>query len=71
VLAVKVMESTSMPEVRRSFEALFKNYGIPKAIQVDNGVPFINVQVRGGLTRLSAWWISLGIRVVRSQPGCP
>jgi transposase InsO family protein len=71
VLAVKVMASTSMPEVRRSFEALFKKYGIPEAIQVDNGVPFINVQARGGLTRLSAWWISLGIRVVRSRPGCP
>ena len=71
VLAIKVLASTSMTEVRSAFEALFKKYGVPEAIQVDNGVPFINVQARGGLTRLSAWWISLGIRVVRSRPGCP
>jgi putative transposase len=71
VLAVKVLSSTAMPNVRRVFEALFKKYGVPQAIQCDNGVPFICVQARGGLTRLSAWWISLGIRVVRSRPGCP
>jgi transposase InsO family protein len=71
ILAIKVLASTSMPEVQRTFEALFKKHGVPQAIQVDNGVPFINVQARGGLTRLSAWWVSLGIRVVRSRPGCP
>jgi len=71
VLAIEVMASPSMDGVRRTFEALFKKYGVPQAIQVDNGVPFINVQARGGLTRLSAWWVSLGIRVVRSRPGCP
>src|SRR3974390_241963 len=26
---------------------------------------------RGGLSQLSAWLVSLGIRVVRSRPGCP
>jgi putative transposase len=71
VLGITVMASTSMSEARRVFEGLFKKHGIPAAIQVDNGTPFINVQARGGLTRLSAWWISLGIRVVRSRPGCP
>lgn len=71
ILAIKVLASPSMEDVRRTFESLFKNYGIPQAIQVDNGVPFINVNARGGLTRLSAWWLSLGIRVVRSRPGCP
>ena len=44
---------------------------MPAAIQSDNGGPFINVQSRAGLTRLSAWWISLGIAIVRSRPGCP
>jgi transposase InsO family protein len=71
VLAITPLASTSMPAVRRIFEALFKKYGVPEVIQVDNGVPFINVQARGGLTRLSAWWIGLGIRIVRSRPGCP
>jgi transposase InsO family protein len=71
VLAVKVFRSTSMESVRAVFEALFRRYGVPRCIQCDNGTPFINVQARGGLTRLSAWWISLGIKVVRSRPGCP
>ena len=71
VLAIKVLKSPSMVEVHRAFEVLFRRYGIPAAIQCDNGNPFINVQARGGLTSLSAWWVSLGIRVVRSRLGCP
>ena len=71
ILTITVLASTSMAEVRHTFETLFKKYGVPQAIQVDNGVPFINVQARGGLTRLSAWWVSLGIRLLRSRPGCP
>jgi putative transposase len=57
--------------VRTIFEQLFRRYGVPKAIQCDNGTPFICVRARAGLSALSAWWISLGIRVVRSRPGCP
>jgi putative transposase len=50
---------------------MFKRYGVPKAIQCDNGVPFVAVQARAGLSGLSAWWVSLGIRLLRSRPGCP
>ena len=71
VLAINVMSSPRLAAVRRVFDHLFKKHGIPAAIQVDNGVPFINTQARGGLTKLSAWWIALGIEVVRSRPGCP
>jgi transposase InsO family protein len=71
VLAVQVSASPSLDAVRRVFERLFVRYGVPRCLQCDNGPPFINVQARGGLTRLSAWWVSLGIEVVRSRPGCP
>jgi transposase InsO family protein len=71
VLAIRVLASTSMERVRAIFEDLFRRYGLPDCILVDNGSPFINVQARGGLTRLSAWWVSLGIKVIRSRPGCP
>lgn len=71
VLAIKVMKSPSMEAVRAVFEQLFRRYGVPASIQCDNGVPFICVQSRGGLTRLSAWWVSLGMKVIRSRPGCP
>ena len=71
VLAVQLLRSNSVVEVQRVFDGLFRKYGVPLAIQCDNGVPFIDVRARGGLTRLSAWWVSLGIRIVRSRPGCP
>jgi len=63
--------STKKRDVRPVFEQLFRKHGVPKAIQCDNGVPFISVQSRAGLSALSAWWVSLGIRVIRSRPGCP
>lgn len=71
VLSAKLLAATTVEQVRAEFERLFRRYGIPEAIQVDNGVPFISVQSRAGLTRLSAWWVSLGIAIVRSRPGCP
>jgi transposase InsO family protein len=71
ILAVEPLESTAEAGVREVFEGLFRKYGLPKAMQCDNGTPFIAVRGRGGLTRLSAWWISLGIRIVRSRPASP
>lgn len=70
VLAVQICRSTAS-QVRAVFERLFRRHGIPAAIQCDNGVPFVAVRARGGLSKLSVWWMSLGIRLVRSRPGCP
>jgi len=63
--------STREAVVRPIFEQLFRRYGLPKSIQCDNGVPFISVRARCGLSALSAWWVSLGIAIVRSRPGSP
>jgi transposase InsO family protein len=71
VLAIQVLPSTGGAPVRAIFEHLFRRNGVPKAIQCDNGIPFVAVQARGGLSVLSAWWVSLGIELVRSRPGCP
>jgi transposase InsO family protein len=71
VLALKVLAGTSLEPTKAVFVELFRRLGMPLFIQVDNGTPFINVRARGGLTQLSAWWISLGITVIRSRPGCP
>jgi putative transposase len=57
--------------VRRVLEQLFTEYGTPGAIQCDNGPPFVSTRARGGLTELSAWLVSLGIRLVRSRPAKP
>ncbi len=71
VLAIEVMSSTGGAPVRSTFERLFRRCGVPKAIQCDNGTPFVSALARGGLSMLSAWWVSLGIELVRSRPGCP
>lgn len=71
VLAIQLLERTTVKAVRPAFEKLFERHGVPKAIQCDNGSPFASVQARAGLTALSAWWVSLGIQLVRSRPGCP
>jgi putative transposase len=71
VLSVKLMTRTRAEDVRPVFEDLFARFGLPKAIQSDNGAPFASTCALGGFTKLSAWWVSLGIHVVRSRPGHP
>jgi transposase InsO family protein len=71
VLGIDILESNKGPMVRKVFERHFTQYGMPKVIQVDNGTPFISVKARQGLTKLSAWWVALGIKVLRGRPGHP
>jgi putative transposase len=71
VLAIVALPATKGSEVRAQLEQLFKKHGLPKAFQFDNGSPFISTRARGGFTELSAWLVALGIRIVRSRPGCP
>src|SRR5437660_2764349 len=65
--AVKAMDTANAQGV---FEAAFREYGLPAAIRTDNGEPFASVGL-GGLSALSVWWMKLGIRVERIQPGKP
>lgn len=71
VLALELVEQGTGELVRSVMRKLFRRYGLPSAIQCDNGSPFISSQSMGGLTKLSAWWVSLGIKLVRSRPGAP
>jgi putative transposase len=57
--------------VKQHCERLFRQYGLPTTIRADNGPPFAASDAIGGLSRLSAWWISLGIKVSFSRPGTP
>ena len=57
--------------VKPAFERLFQAHGLPKVIRVDNGAPFACTSAPAGLSRLSAWWTSLGIRVSFSRPAHP
>lgn len=56
---------------KRVLESLFGEYGLPGAILTDNGSPFASSHALARLSRLSVWWIRLGIRPVLIQPGHP
>lgn len=56
--------------VRRHFELAFHEFGLPERIRSDNGPPFATKAI-GGLSRLSVWWIQLGILPERIEPGQP
>ena len=57
-------------EARRVLERAFREYGLPRAIRTDNGVPFASVGL-GSLSPLSVWWVKLGIIPERIEPGHP
>ena len=71
VFAIEALTSTQMEGTKRGFEAVFREFGIPRQMISDNGMPFCSSQSLGGLTQLSRRWIELGIIPMRIQPGHP
>lgn len=71
VLCLRMLGSTSGQVVKPAFQRLFQANGLPRFIRVDNGSPFGCTSAPAGLTRLSAWWTSLGIKVSFSRPAHP
>src|SRR3984893_7922728 len=54
-----------------AFEQLFAERGLPQAIRSDNGVPFARPNALFNLSKLSVWWLRLGIAIARIKPGHP
>ena len=52
-------------------ERVFKQFGLPRAIRSDNGVPFASAHALFGLSKLTVWWLRLGIHIERIKPGHP
>jgi putative transposase len=71
LLGCEALASTKAPQVFTVFERTFKEFGLPRAIRTDNGLPFGCGNALYGLTRLSVWWLRLGIRLERIKPGHP
>jgi len=71
VYAIDAVDSTSIERAQPVFRRVFKEYGLPQWILSDRGGPFCCNRALRGLTRLSVWWIKLGITPVRIHPGCP
>lgn len=71
VLELRAVPDARTATVRACFERLFEVHGMPGAIRSDNGPPFATAQGVLGLSKLSAWWVVLGLDLERGRPGCP
>jgi putative transposase len=71
LLEMRAVDSGRTAVIRPCFERLFERHGLPAAIRSDNGPPFASNRAILGLSRLSVWWLALGIDLERSRPGCP
>ena len=70
LMACHGLRSTKGHGVRPVFDRLFREYGLPRAIRTDNGVPFATTGIHG-FSQLNVWWLRLGIQHQRILPGQP
>jgi putative transposase len=71
VFACEALSTTKEAYAFPVFEDVFKRFGLPKAIRTDNGVPFASPNSLFNLSKLSVWWLRLGIEIERIKPGHP
>lgn len=71
LLACEGLQSTREKDAFLVFEHVFKEHGLPHAIRSDNGAPFSSPNALFGLSKLSVWWLRLGINIERIKPGNP
>jgi len=71
LLLCEALESTKELPAMTAFERLFKERGLPVSIRSDNGCPFASAQSLFNLSKLSVWWLRLGISIERIKPGHP
>jgi putative transposase len=71
LLCCEALHSTREQFAFSVFERTFRDYGLPRAIRSDNGVPFASNSTFFGLSKLSVWWLRLGIAIERIKPAHP
>lgn len=71
LLLCEAMDSNREQPAFLAFERLFRERGLPQAIRSDNGVPFASPNGLFNLSKLSVWWLRLGISIERIRPGHP
>lgn len=71
LIGTTALSSTALIPVRVAFVRHFERFGLPRVIRTDNGNPFASPQAIGRLSRLSVWWVKLGIRPERIRPAHP
>lgn len=70
LLGCQALSSTAGADAKPIFTRLFQEYGLPARMRTDNGVPFATTTL-GRLSKLSAWWVRLGILPEFIEPGKP
>jgi transposase InsO family protein len=63
--------STKETNAFTAFQRLFQDRGLPDAMRTDNGLPFASPNGLYNLSKLSVWWLRLGINIERIKPGHP
>jgi transposase InsO family protein len=71
ILMCEALESTREATAFTAFQRLFQERGLPQAIRSDNGLPFASPNGLYNLSKLSVWWLRLGINIERIKPGHP
>ncbi len=71
ILACQALQSTKETGAFEAFLRLFQERGLPEAIRSDNGLPFASPNGLYNLSKLSVWWLRLGIAIERIKPGRP
>jgi len=71
LLLCEALDSTREGPAITAFERLLCERGLPLAIRSDNGVPFASPNGLFNLSKLSVWWLRLGIAIERIKPGHP
>jgi len=71
LLGCEALDTTKAVYAFPVFQRVFTQFGLPKAIRTDNGVPFASPHALFGLSKLAVWWLRLGIEIERIRPGCP
>jgi transposase InsO family protein len=71
LLLLEALQSTKEDPVLEAFRRVFKEHGLPAAIRSDNGLPFASPNGLYNLSRLSVFWLRLGIAIERIKPGHP
>jgi transposase InsO family protein len=71
LLLCEALDSVRESSAIQAFQHLFAERGLPDAIRSDNGVPFASPNALFNLSKLSVWWLRLGIAIERIKPGNP
>ena len=71
IISCEALSGTAEDPCFPIFEEIFQEYGLPDAMRSDNGGPFACSNALWSMSRLSIWWIRLGIKIERIEPGNP